>query len=64
MTRRSCNKLARRYYGLFKIVERISKVAYMSNLPAGSKIHPVFHISLLNEYKGGIPLVSPFFLKD
>lgn len=40
-------KLSAHYYGPFKIISKISLVAYKLELPEVARIHLVFHVSLL-----------------
>ena len=59
MYRRAYQKLASRFYGPYPIEAEIGKVAYKLKPPEGSRIHPVFHVSLLKKFIGEARVVSP-----
>lgn len=50
LVNRSCPKLAMKYYGPYKVIEKVGAVAYKLELPTDCQVYLVFHVSELNEF--------------
>ncbi|XP_070036161.1 uncharacterized protein [Nicotiana tomentosiformis] len=53
-------KLSLRYVGPYKIIQRISQVAYKLELPPEmSLVHPMFYVSMLKKVVGDLSAIVP-----
>ena len=57
------NKLSPKYYGPYKVLRKIGTMAYKLELPASSRVHPVFHVSCLKKVIGDKLPVQTIFPK-
>jgi hypothetical protein len=55
------NKLSPKDYVPYKVLQKIGTMAYKLELPAYSRVHPVFHVSCLKKVIGDKILVQTIF---
>ena len=46
------NKLSPKYYGPYKVLQKIDTMAYKLELPASSRVHPILNVSCFKKFKG------------
>ena len=59
MHNKRLGKLAPRYYRPFKVLQKVGEVSYKLDLPLGSLIHPLFHVSNLKAKLGNQVVPKP-----
>ena len=52
-----------KYYGPYKVLQKIGTMAYELELPSSSRVHPVFHVSCLKKVIGDKLPVQTIFLE-
>jgi len=57
------NKLSPRYYGPYKVLQKIGSMAYKLELPVSSQVRPIFHVSCLKKVIGDKIPSQTIFLK-
>jgi hypothetical protein len=57
------NKLSRKYYGPYKVLQKIGTMAYKLEFSASSRVHLVFHVSCLKKVIGDKIPVQTIFLE-
>lgn len=61
---RANHKLLFKYYGPSRALAKISDTSYKLELPSGSTIHPIFHVSLLRKALSDGMVVTPELPRD
>lgn len=59
MSIHQCIKLHSKFYGPFRVLERVGETAYKLLFPEKCKLHPIFHISQLKKHHGPMAVPNP-----
>ena len=57
------NKLAPKYYGPYKVLQKIGSMSYKLELLTSSWVHPIFHVSCLKKVIGDKIPIQTIFLE-
>jgi hypothetical protein len=63
LARKANNKLSFKFFGPFKILQKIGQVAFKLDLPPQAVVNPVFHVSQLKS-SARTQQVSPLVIYD
>ena len=55
---RENHKLSPKFYGPFKLLNKVGKVVYKLSLHSNSQIHDVVHVSQLRKFHGALPVAT------
>ncbi|GJY92285.1 retrotransposon-related protein [Tanacetum coccineum] len=58
MRKEKYSKLSAKFFGPYKVVAKVGKVAYKLAVPVEAQIHPMFHVSELKIHRGDVPTVQ------
>ncbi|XP_074328203.1 uncharacterized protein LOC141666105 [Apium graveolens] len=64
MVSRSLAKLSPRFFSPYKILANLGSIAYRLELPQGSLVHNMFHVSLLWKSEGPVPKQSTLSISE